>query len=840
MSIRMTTRITARPAYRAALTLLLILCAHVCRGAVFSDAAALEGTWRFSDGAEFPGAKGALHAGEDGAARLSYDFSGGGNYVAAYFDLTEPAALASVRFRVRKPESARLTFRATDATDQTFQKPMVFFRQDWTTLDVGLGGWTGHWGGPNDGVMRPPVKCVGILVENQDLEKDSGEILLADLAGTAGTPSAGASDVPYLGRYRVTDFGDDAGFHVSNGSLSGKVLRATPDGGRGASLSHSISLFGRPEHLELRIVSGTPGAVLKMSIGSHFQNFERVIGTVEGGAQSFTVTMPPDGWTHSGAEEDSLSYPLRVSALVIETNEAGAAPEVVFDTLDCVTTLPRSQAVSLFSTLTSQDPVPGAMTAACRGWNLLDTPITGTLTMTFRDWEDRVLGEESRPWTLPAGGVPADLDFPVAVPKDLNFADAEFRFEAEGLRTTRTRSGFTRPMAEPGDTALRPESLWGMGVYLYRYPVSMMDEIAGLARDAGVKWSREEFSWAGIETAPGVYDFSFYDAVVDTALKNGISVYGLLSYWGRFTEPYTEKGIDDFCLWARATVRHFKDRVKFWEVYNEPNIFFWSGPKELYPVLLERCHRAIKEEDPEARVLGVSTAGIDRGFIRQVLKAGAPFDILTIHPYRDQLVEEAFMRELKAAADLVGGRPVWITEMGWSTYRNGGRDERDQAQLLARCYLSAVASGAMQNMGWYDFRDDGADPFYFEHNFGVLHHDRTPKPAYRALATVCRTLSGGAPETVKVSGDGVHTLRMGAAAAVWAPARALRVECRMGPGQPAVANLMGEPLPHEFSGGKVILSLRAACPVFLSGAELRGVRVLGAADMEEKPDALSF
>src|SRR5690606_4070006 len=104
-------------------------------------------------------------------------------------------------------------------------------------------------------------------------------------------------------------------------------------------------------------------------------------------------------------------------------------------------------------------------------------------------------------------------------------------------------------------------------------------------------------------------------------------------------------------------------------------------------------------------------------------------------PYRGFLSERQFIRELREVREQVGGRQVWITEMGWSTQLDGV-SEREQAQLLARCYLAAIASGACQNVSWYDFRNDGSDPFYNEYNFGVLRNDLTPKPAYRALATV--------------------------------------------------------------------------------------------------------
>ena len=414
----------------------------------------------------------------------------------------------------------------------------------------------------------------------------------------------------------------------------------------------------------------------------------------------------------------------------------------------------------------------------------------------------------------------------VPVPETRHFAEARWTYQVKDLPSYEASACLTRVLSEAGDAVLRPQSPWGMGVYLYRYPhdlegLARMDRAAAMAQAAGVEWSREEFSWARIETQPGRYDFRFYDQVVDTALKHGISVYGLLAYWSRWTEPYTEQGIEDFCRWARAVVLRYRDRIKHWEIYNEPNIFFWSGPRDLYPVLMKRCYQVIKEADPEATVLAISTAGIDRPFIQSCLDASAPFDILTIHPYRRHLSERGFMRELQETATLVEQRPVWITEMGWSTQITG-TTERQQASLLARCYLTAVASGACQNVSWYNFRSDGSDPLYNEHNFGVLRADLTPKPAYRALATVCRSLDRGRPVRREDFGEAVWAVQMDDTVALWTTELPLDVTLTS-PGPIDAVNLMGEPLKPSAGPGGVTLRLRPGCPVFVTGKPIEPV-----------------
>ncbi len=175
----------------------------------------------------------------------------------------------------------------------------------------------------------------------------------------------------------------------------------------------------------------------------------------------------------------------------------------------------------------------------------------------------------------------------------------------------------------------------------------------------------------------------------------------------------------------------------------------------MYAELLKQAYAAVKKGNPQAQVLGCSTAGIDRGFIRKTMELGGPFDILTIHPYRGHLDDQEFIGDLHKVADLAkrpdgSRRPVWITEMGWATHMPHNSlamdfqvtTQRRQAELIARAYIDAIASNVAPNISWYDFRNDGDDPFNFEHNMGIITRDFRPKPAYRAYATMTRMLRG--------------------------------------------------------------------------------------------------
>lgn len=794
--------------------------------------------WSFAPGAEFPGAAGSLEIDRDGVLHLRYDFSGGGAYVAAYRRLDEAAPLRALRFEARKPADATLTVRATDATGQTFQKNVHYGHDGWQSLEATMAGWTVHWGGANDGVFHPPVTQIGILI-NKDTAQAVGELTVRKVVALRGE-MAPAED-RFEGTYRVTDFGPQSGF---SGPLSDRWLKGDLTERGEVALWHSLALFGSPRELQLRVRGGTPGCHLALRLGSHFQSFTRRVGALDGGEQVFTVPAPPEGWSFSGGENDGrVHLPLRLVSVVLERGEHRGPAEVELLELRCVTSVSAANAITLLARIEDQGVEHGRrrLRAVCRGWNLQDRPVTGVLSAGLSNWREETLARSESEWTLPADGVPAESEVFFDVDPSANFAEVTFELAVVGAAPRRARAGFARAADDPGDSTLLPASPWGMGVYLYRYPgdpagLERMDRAAALAQAAGVKWSREEFQWHRIEPRPGQFEWTFYDAMVETALRHGISVYGLLAYWAPWTQSYTEAGIDDYCRWARAVVRRYKDRIKHWEIYNEPNIFFWSGPKELYPVMLARAYAAIKEEDPEAQVLGISTAGIDGGFIQKVVDAGAPFDILTVHPYRGQLHESGFIAELRGAAEKVGGRPVWITEMGWST-QVGGTDERSQAKLLARCYLAAVASGVCGNVSWYDFRNDGADPFYNEHNFGVLRADLTPKPAYRALMTVCRSLAapGAAPEPA--AWPGLWSLRAGDALALWAD-RSTTLRCRVGSGRPRVLDLMGDELVAA-AAGEVELSLRPGDPVFVVDGRLE-LLSQQAAESPDAPELIRF
>lgn len=79
--------------------------------------------------------------------------------------------------------------------------------------------------------------------------------------------------------------------------------------------------------------------------------------------------------------------------------------------------------------------------------------------------------------------------------------------------------------------------------------------------------------------------------------------------------------------------------------------------------------------------------------------------------------------------------------------------EMEQARRVARIYLISFAYG-VDKVFWYKFRSYEKDPYYTEDNFGIVHSDLTPKPAYYAYKTMTTLCPSGSTRPVlEVSGD---------------------------------------------------------------------------------------
>ncbi|HTL69902.1 MAG TPA: family 1 glycosylhydrolase [Candidatus Eisenbacteria bacterium] len=291
----------------------------------------------------------------------------------------------------------------------------------------------------------------------------------------------------------------------------------------------------------------------------------------------------------------------------------------------------------------------------------------------------------------------------------------------------------------------------------HHYAGDKVDRAAVLMREAGVGWVRMDFIWSDVEPEKGRFDFRKYDRIVDVLSAEGVRVLGLLDYNAAFAGGEWNSPPDPklFANYAREVVRHFKDRVKYWEVWNEPDqAIYWTPQDDMvsYTALLKRVYPAIKAEDPTARVVLGGLSGGAVFPLRNVYKnGGGPFfDIVNVHPFADPLRGDAVatMRGVVRGAQKVmekngdSAKPVWITEIGCPGVRPPAKtanwwlgenpDEAAQAAWVEKVYGKSLAWPGVEKVFWAFFRDT---PDHFKTGtdyFGLVREDFSKKPAFEA------------------------------------------------------------------------------------------------------------
>ncbi|HEC21875.1 MAG TPA: hypothetical protein ENI95_03040 [Chloroflexi bacterium] len=270
----------------------------------------------------------------------------------------------------------------------------------------------------------------------------------------------------------------------------------------------------------------------------------------------------------------------------------------------------------------------------------------------------------------------------------------------------------TQPFAAIEHTGVNP---FGINTFLHQeVEVSKREEQVRLIAEAGFHWIRQEFPWEDIEIhgrgdfvdrrndPEGIDAWAKYDNIVDLAEQYDLEIIARLSNppaWSRAAgdEPGTyapPDNFDDFANFAAVVARRYRGRIRYYQIWNEPNIYPEWGEQpvdpEAYTELLCAAYRAIKAVDPEAVILSGALAPTaelsgrdlnDYIFLQRMYDAGAGecFDILSMQGYglwsgptdrrlrplivnygRNRLIRDIMVQNGDAH------KAIWISEMNWN------------------------------------------------------------------------------------------------------------------------------------------------------------------------------
>ncbi len=277
-----------------------------------------------------------------------------------------------------------------------------------------------------------------------------------------------------------------------------------------------------------------------------------------------------------------------------------------------------------------------------------------------------------------------------------------------------------------------------------------------LIKAAGIQLIRIDINWYEVEPKKGLYDWSRIDAVVAQAKKLGLEILGLLAYtpsWANGGKGinYPPDNVEDWKRFVKAAVTRYRGKIKYWNLWNEPNVEeFWALDAAAYvEKILNPGAEVLKFTWPEAEIVGPEVTylkGIPSTWnmwLREILQKGGKYwyDIISIHIYKSEGPEEIFKALLEGYPDElmpsvmdvleeegVKDRPFWITETGWSTT---SVSEEKQAEFY-KGFLQRMKQHRLPAVVvFYEIKDN---PSPQAPKYGILRADYSKKPAYKAYA----------------------------------------------------------------------------------------------------------
>src|SRR3954462_15192961 len=244
--------------------------------------------------------------------------------------------------------------------------------------------------------------------------------------------------------------------------------------------------------------------------------------------------------------------------------------------------------------------------------------------------------------------------------------------------------------------------------------------------------------------------------------------------------PATPGAVASYAQFAGQAAAHFKGKAAGWEIWNEEDApKFWAGMPELdedhpdrdaskYVPLLKAAYGAVKAADPSAPVVMGGLTGNDYKFLQSVYDNGGAgsFDVVATHTdtgcaisspygyYRDTpggpISQWAFLgyRSVHDVMDAhgEGGKQIWLTEMGWSSFtgnctvgkwagqKAAGVGEADQGKFTTQAFHCLNPDTYVTKVLLFKLNED-SHPDRMDPQYGAVRPNNPRKPVFNAFQT---------------------------------------------------------------------------------------------------------
>jgi len=301
-------------------------------------------------------------------------------------------------------------------------------------------------------------------------------------------------------------------------------------------------------------------------------------------------------------------------------------------------------------------------------------------------------------------------------------------------------------------------------------------------QQSGAGWVRINLYWAWRETSENQFDWSGIDDAISNLqaahLNLIVTLDGPVPCWALAnqsvsvcTQPqWTIPPTDLWLQFVNAAVSRYKDRIHYWEIWNEPDL-----PQSIDIVdpiqrltsyrdsILTPTSEAIHDLDSSATVLGPTFAAIPEGntapgielqsALALVLGGPTPpsVDIITLHsyfPYRAYAKSESAHIGLASAG--IADRPVWITEEGANLedLPSSIDPEQERASFLTQEMSQPQDGVAPQKIIWFAATDSQNGSGVHTNDYGLINNIDyvnyvwTPRATFTALQNLIGNACG--------------------------------------------------------------------------------------------------
>lgn len=298
---------------------------------------------------------------------------------------------------------------------------------------------------------------------------------------------------------------------------------------------------------------------------------------------------------------------------------------------------------------------------------------------------------------------------------------------------------------------------------------------ARLTEAVGAGLHRLTVDWRNIERSPDVYRWTDYDRIYAAMLSRGIRPVLIVAFAPLWARPFGALCLgESLCRGppkpaAYPALRRFAGllarrypRAAAIEAWNEPNeSAFWqpSPDPRGYVAVLREVWLGVKEAVPSMPVVSGGLSGRSiarpgqsitvRDFTRAIYAYGGSgsFDALGVHAYPSDATlgqVRLTLDETRAVAASFGdaGRPIWVTETGYTTSGNTPYSVSPamQGDGTIAIYRYLKAQPDVRAVIFHQLIDPplgvATNP---DSGFGLLRADGSAKPAYCRLVAELRT-----------------------------------------------------------------------------------------------------